>query len=65
MKTELEQEKTKVSAELDKVGNASADTWTDVKTEANKTADDVKSWWGKLKDNVDKKTDADNDNDGH
>lgn len=65
MKAELEQEKSKVADEMTKVQNATAETWNDVKVEADKTTDDVKSWWGKLKDNVDKKTDVDNDNDGH
>ena len=65
MKAELEQEKTKVDAEMAKVTSATAETWNDVKVEANKTSDDVKSWWGRLKENVDKKTGSDKDNDGH
>lgn len=65
MKAELAQEKAQVSTELDKVRNATSDTWTDVKAEANKASEDVKGWWEKLKDNVDQKTDADKDNDGH
>ena len=50
---------------MDKVQNATSTTWNEVKAEASKTSEDVKGWWGRLKDNVDKKTDADHDNDGH
>ncbi|MEO5585718.1 MAG: hypothetical protein ABIQ75_09700 [Flavobacteriales bacterium] len=65
MKAELEQEKAKVDAEMGRVTNATAETWNDVKVGANKTSEDVKSWWGRLKENVDKKTGSDHDNDGH
>ena len=65
MKAELEQEKAKVDAEMAKVQSSTSETWNDVKAEANKTSDDVKSWWGRLKENVDKKTKSDKDNDGH
>lgn len=65
MKAELEKEKAQVDAELDKVTNATVETWNDVKTEATKTSNDVKTWWNQQKEKVDKKSDADNDNDGH
>ena len=54
-----------MSNELDKVEGATSDTWNDIKIEANKTSQDAKDWWSRLKDNVDQKTDADKDNDGH
>lgn len=65
MKAELEKEKAEVDRELDKVANATVETWNDVKAEAIKTGDEVKSWWNSQKENIDKKTDADHDNDGH
>ena len=35
------------------------------KADINKASDDVKGWWARLKENIDKKTNADNDKDGH
>ena len=65
LKAELEKEQTVVNDELDKVNNATASTWDDVKADANKVSADVKTWWSGMKEDVDKKTDSDKDNDGH
>jgi hypothetical protein len=65
LKTELEKEQATVNDELDKVNNATASTWDEVKADADKVSTDVKTWWSGVKDDVDRKTDSDNDNDGH
>lgn len=65
MVTELGANITRIDASLAKM-EASTDTdWNNVKAEARKTADDTKTWWDRQKEMIDKKTDADNDNDGH
>lgn len=65
LKTELEREKTNVEGLMAKAENATDATWNSTKADINKASDDVKGWWARLKENIDKKTDADNDKDGH
>lgn len=65
LKAELEREKTNVEELVAKAENATDATWSSTKADINKASDDVKGWWARLKENIDKKTDADNDKDGH
>ncbi|MBL0127632.1 MAG: hypothetical protein IPP83_09245 [Flavobacteriales bacterium] len=65
MKAELSTEKVKVERLIADVEGANDSTWESVKTSTKKAAEDVKSWWSRLKENVDKKTTRDADHDGH
>ncbi|MEO8589139.1 MAG: hypothetical protein ABI432_07220 [Flavobacteriales bacterium] len=65
MQAELMREKTTVVDLLAKVEGSDQTTWSTVKEDTRKTSDDVEAWWKRFKDNIDKKTDADRDNDGH
>jgi hypothetical protein len=65
MKAELEREKGIVAGLIKDVENASETTWAQVRVDTRTASDKVKDWWNRFKDNVDKKTDRDNDNDGH
>lgn len=65
MQTELMREKEVVDGQIAKVEAATPESWDMTRTEADKAASDVKAWWEKQKENVDRKTDADNDHDGH
>jgi hypothetical protein len=65
MKAELTKEKNIVDGLIQKAENATDPTWESTKAEIRTASDDVKGWWARLKDNIDKKTDADKDHDGH
>jgi uncharacterized protein (DUF3084 family) len=65
MKTELEKEKTAVDGLISDVENAREDNWNTVKLDTQRASDEVKSWWARFKENVDRKTKADKDRDGH
>lgn len=65
LKAELEREKANVDGLVTKAENATDATWSSTKADINKASDDVKGWWARLKENIDKKTAADNDKDGH
>lgn len=65
MKAELEREKTNVEGLVAKAENATDATWSSTKADLDKASNDVKGWWARFKENIDKKTDADNDKDGH
>ena len=65
LKAELEREKSNVENMIAKAEDATDATWSTAKADINKASDDVKGWWARFKDNIDKKTDADNDKDGH
>lgn len=65
MKTEYDKEKAIVEGLIHHVEGATDATWTTVKADTRKGADDVKAWWDRMRENTDRKTDADNDNDGH
>ncbi|MBL0045299.1 MAG: hypothetical protein IPP33_13185 [Flavobacteriales bacterium] len=65
LKVELEREKANVDAMIVKAETAMDATWNTTKVDLKKASDDVKAWWARLKENVDKETKSDNDNDGH
>ena len=65
MKSELIREKTQVETLISNVEGATDNTWTSVKADTKTASDEVEGWWARVKDNVDKKTDSDKDNDGH
>lgn len=65
MKAELEREKKNVDDLVTKAEMATDATWSSTKADINKASNEVKSWWMRLKENIDKKTDADHDKDGH
>lgn len=65
MKAELTKEKELVEAQITKVEGATPADWDMTRTEADRTRNDVRTWWQKEKEKVDKKTDADKDHDGH
>ena len=65
LKVELEREKANVDAMIVKAETATDATWNTTKVDLKKASDDVKAWWARLKENVDKETKSDNDNDGH
>lgn len=47
------------------LGMATRETWVDVKQGTRSTMDEIGDWFKKQAENVDEKTDADNDKDGH
>lgn len=55
----------RIDATLGKLDTSTPTDWSNVKMEARRTADETKTWWERQKEAVDKKTDADKDNDGH
>lgn len=65
MRAELRKEKDIVSTQLANVEGANDSTWNTVKSDARKSMDDIKIWWDKQEEKVDKKTGSDNDHDGH
>ena len=65
LKVELDREKANVDALIEKAEVATDATWSTTQVDIKKGADDVKGWWSRLKENVDKETKSDNDNDGH
>ena len=65
MQAELMREKTRVTELITTVEGSEEGTWAAVKADAQKTSDEVESWWKRTKENIDKKTNADRDNDGH
>lgn len=65
MKTEFTKEKSVVEGLITNVEGATDATWATVKGDTRKTSDEVKAWWARMKDDMDRKTDADKDNDGH
>lgn len=65
MKTELEKEKAIVDGLITNVDGATDASWATVKADTRRASDEVKAWWNRMKENIDRKTDADNDNDGH
>lgn len=63
--TELGTNIARIDASLAKLEISTATDWSTVKAEARQTGDETKSWWSRQMELIDKKTDADNDNDGH
>ena len=64
-KVELTREKAAVADLIKQAEDSDESTWDKTKAAVKRGSDDVKAWWARLKDNVDKKTDSDKDNDGH
>ncbi|MBK6752967.1 MAG: hypothetical protein IPG69_05125 [Flavobacteriales bacterium] len=65
LKTELTREKNKVEDLIVKAENATDATWSSAKAEIETSSEEVKGWWARQKEKVDKKTTVDKDNDGH
>lgn len=63
--TELGTNIARIDASLTKMEASTGTDWSNVKAEGRQTADETKTWWDRQKEMVDKKTDADKDNDGH
>ncbi|MBK8500124.1 MAG: hypothetical protein IPL52_15200 [Flavobacteriales bacterium] len=55
----------RIDASLLKMEVSSATDWQNVKAEARRAQEETKSWWSRQRELIDKKTAADNDNDGH
>jgi len=62
--TELERNIARIDANNMALDNATMETWMKVKEDSRKAGEETRTWWEGLKDDVDAKTDADNDNDG-
>lgn len=65
MIAELNTNIARVDASLMKMDASTGTDWSNVKAETRMATDETKTWWGRQKEMVDKKTDADKDNDGH
>jgi hypothetical protein len=65
LKAELEREKNKVDALIRDVENANEENWATIKLDTRKGADDLRTWWQKFKEDIDRGTKADADKDGH
>lgn len=63
MRTELQKEKEVVSAQLASVEGSTSGSWNTVKSDARKAMDDIKAWWDKQEEKIDRETTRDND--GH
>lgn len=65
LKVELVDQKGRVEVLIANVEGSQEGTWISVKETTRRTSDEVGNWWTRMKENVDKKTDVDNDKDGH
>jgi hypothetical protein len=65
LKAELEREKAKMDRLITDIENANETNWATIKLDTRKGADDVRTWWQRFKENVDRGTKADADKDGH
>lgn len=65
LKVELVDQKGRVEALIANVEGSQQGAWISVKEETKRAADEVGNWWTRTKENVDKKTDVDQDKDGH
>ncbi len=65
MKAELDKEKGIVEGLIKNVEGSTDATWTTVKEDTRRTSEEVKAWWNRMKDDLDRKTEADKDGDGH
>ena len=61
----LMEQRVRVEKALDRVTDADTDTWMDVKNAVNKDRDEVGTWLEQEAEKIDRKTDADADDDGH
>ncbi|MBP6311785.1 MAG: hypothetical protein KA408_05915 [Flavobacteriales bacterium] len=62
---EYKEQHARIEAATSKVGMATKETWNDVEREGLEVKNDLSTWWDRQKENVDQKTDADHDMDGH
>ncbi len=62
---ELEKNIVRIDASSTRVGEATEETWQDIKRGSRQAADETKGWWDRQKEWIDKQTDADKDHDGH
>lgn len=62
---EYKEQASRIDRATSDLGMATRKTWNDVKTATKNTAKDIGDWFSRQAENVDKKTDADNDQDGH
>jgi transketolase len=63
--TELNTNIARIDASLAKLAASTATDWNNANDDARKTSEETRSWWSRQMENIDKKTDADNDKDGH
>lgn len=64
-KTDVQTQLDRVDGDLDNVGSATSEVWEDVKAGTRRTVDDVDDWFERQAEKVDRKTEADKDQDGH
>lgn len=55
----------RLDGNLNDVESATSNVWEDVKAGTRRTADDIGDWFERQADKIDRKTEADKDNDGH
>lgn len=65
LRTELSEQRGRVELALGQVEGATTDTWNAVRTEGQRTADDVGDWFDRQAEKFDRMTKRDNDQDGH
>jgi hypothetical protein len=65
MKVELEREKTTMDRLVNDVETAREDNWNTVRLDTRRASDEVKNWWAKFKEDIDRSTKSDKDRDGH
>jgi len=65
LKVELIDQKGRMDVLISNVEGSQEGSWVSVKETTKRDAAEVGNWWTRTKENVDKKTDADNDKDGH
>lgn len=63
-RTEASAHVARIDAELGRVESATANAWEDVKQGVSNTANDVGDWFAKQAEKIDRKTEADHDQDG-
>ena len=64
-KKEVNEQIDRLDGELNDVESATSEVWENVKTESRNAMKDVGDWFARQADKIDRKTDADKDNDGH
>lgn len=65
LKAELESQKEEIGYLITRVEDSDQGTWISVKEDTRSLGDKIEARWNKMKDGVDKQTDADKDKDGH
>lgn len=64
-KKEVNEQIDRLDGELNDVESATSEAWENVKTESRSAMKDVGDWFARQAEKIDRKTDADKDNDGH